>query len=184
MLKIIIDLFPVAAFFVAFKINGDMFMATSVVIASTVIQIVLMKLLKITIKPMHWISFVLIVVLGGIALAFREPLFLKWKFSVLEWSMAAAILIGQFVFNKNMLKLLMGKELSLPDEVWKKLGVLWAVFFIFLGALNIYIAYHYDDVVWVNFKTYGALGLSILFMIAQGIWLSRYMKISTISRDE
>lgn len=184
MLKIIIDLFPVIAFFVAFKMSGDMLMATQVVMISAIIQIALMKIFKITIKPMHWISFALIVVLGAIALIFREPLFLKWKFSVLEWSMALAILVGQFVFNKNMLKLLMGNELSLPDNIWKKLSILWAVFFIFLGTLNIFIAYWYDDAVWVNFKTYGALGLSILFMIAQGIWLSRYIKSERILIDD
>lgn len=184
MLKTIIELFPIVAFFAAFKISGDMFVATGVAIASAVIQMLLMKWQKIAIKPMHWISLGLIVVLGSISIIFHEPLFLKWKFSILEWLMGAAILIGQYGFNKNMLKLLMGKELTLPDVIWKKLGVFWAAFFIFLGTLNIYIAYHFDDATWVNFKTYGALGLSVVFMIGQGIWLAQYMKVEGDSGEQ
>jgi intracellular septation protein len=175
MQKLIIDLFPVVLFFVAYKISDDMFVATAVAIVSAIAQIGLMKWKKIAIQPIHWISLVMIVVLGTVSILFREPMFLKWKFSVLEWSMGAAILIGQYVFGKNMLKLLMGNELQLADDVWKKLGLMWALFFIFLGTLNIYIAYQYDDATWVNFKTYGALGLSMVFVLAQSIWLSKHL---------
>jgi intracellular septation protein len=97
--------------------------------------------------------------------------------------LGAAILIGQFAFNKNMLKLLLGQELTLPDGVWKKLGLMWAAFFIFLGILNIYIAYQYDDAVWVNFKTYGSLGLTMAFMLVQSLWISRHMQDDTADTE-
>ena len=175
MQKLIIDLFPVVLFFAAYKITGDMFVATGVAIVSAIVQIALMKLKKMAIQPMHWMSLVLIVVLGSLSIFFHETIFLKWKFSVLEWLMGAAILIGQYVFNKNMLQLLMGNDLTLPDEIWKKLGLLWALFFIFLGTLNIYIAYNYDEATWFNFKIYGSLILTVVFTLAQGLWLSKHL---------
>jgi intracellular septation protein len=183
MLKTIIELFPVVFFFAAFKLTNDMFKATAVAIVCAVLQVGLMKWQKIQIKPIHWFSAGLVIILGGISIYVHNPMFLKWKFSVLEWCLGAAILIGQFAFNKNMLKLLLGQELTLPDGVWKKLGLMWAAFFIFLGILNIYIAYQYDDAVWVNFKTYGSLGLTMAFMLVQSLWISRHMQDDTADTE-
>ena len=89
--------------------------------------------------------------------------------------MGAAILIGQLVFKKNMFKLLMGNELTLPEAIWQKMAWLWAGFFIFLGCLNWYIFSNYNNDVWMNFKTFWALGLTVAFVIGQGFWLSRHL---------
>jgi intracellular septation protein len=179
MRKTIIELFPVVFFFVAFKLTNDMFKAIAVLMVCTVLQVGLMKWQKIQIKSIHWFSAGSVIILGGISIYIHNPMFLKWKFSVFEWCLGAAILIGQFAFNKNMLKLLLGQELNLTEAVWKKLGLMWAAFFIFLGTLNIYIVYQYDDAVWVNFKTYGSLGLFVAFMLAQSLWVSRHMQDDT-----
>ncbi|TDR33116.1 septation protein A [Hydromonas duriensis] len=174
-MKALIDFFPIVLFFLSYKLTNDMFLATGVAMASTAVQMLLMKWKKIPIQIMHWMSLVLIVVLGSMSIYFHETIFLKWKFSVLEWTMGAAILIGQYVFNKNMLKILLGHELHLSDEAWKKFGLMWAGFFIFLGTLNIYIAYNFSDDVWFNFKLYGSLGLILVFAIVQEAWLSKQL---------
>ena len=175
-MKLLIDFLVIIAFFAGYKLSGgDMMVATKVAMGATLAQLVLMKALKMPIQPMHWFSIVLIVILGSMSIFFNNPRFLQWKFSVLEWVMGAAILIGQLVFKKNMFKLLMGNELTLPEPVWTKMAWLWAGFFIFLGCLNWYIFSNYDNDVWMNFKTFWALGLTIAFVIAQGFWLSRYL---------
>lgn len=175
MQKLIIDLFPIVLFFAAYKISDNIFVATAVAIVSAVLQIALMKWKKIPVQPMHWVGLVLIVVLGSISIAFRDPRFLMWKFSVLEWAMGAAIIIGQYAFGKNMLKLLMGQDLALTDAVWKKLALLWAGFFISLGTINLYVFSNYSESQWVDFKTYGVLILTVLFVIVQGLWLSKHL---------
>ena len=175
-MKLLIDFLVIIAFFAAYKLSGgDMMTATKVAMGATLLQLVLMKVLKIRIQPMHWFSFALIVILGAMSLFFNNPRFLQWKFSILEWSMGAAILIGQLVFKKNMFKLLMGNELTLPEHAWKTMAWMWSIFFIFLGFLNWFIFSHYSNDVWMNFKTFWALGLTILFVIIQGFWLSRYL---------
>ena len=174
-MKTLIDFFPVVLFFLSYKLTNDMFLATGVAMASTAVQMLLMKWKKIPIQVIHWVSLVLIVLLGSMSIYFHETIFLKWKFSVLEWSMGLAIYVGQYVFNKNMLKLLLGHELALADGVWKQLGLMWAGFFIFLGTLNIYIAYNFSDDVWFNFKLYGSLALTLLFTVLQGVWLAKHL---------
>ena len=175
MQKLIIDLFPVVLFFAAYKISDNIFVATAVAIVSAIVQIGLMKWNKMPVMPIHWVSLILIVVLGSISIAFRDPRFLMWKFSVLEWAMGAAILIGQYVFGKNMLRLLMGQELSLTEAVWRKLALIWASFFIGLGTLNLYVFSFYSEAQWVDFKTYGVLGLTLVFVIVQSIWLGKHI---------
>ena len=179
MTKLIIDLFPVVLFFVAYKATDNIFIATGVAIASAILQLILMKWKKLPIAPIHWVGFVMIVVLGSVSIAFRDPRFLMWKFSVLEWLMGAAIIIGQYVFGKNMLRILMGNELELADEVWKKLALIWALFFIGLGTLNLYVFTNYTEAQWVDFKTYGVLAVTLVFVLLQGIWLSRHLPADT-----
>lgn len=175
-MKLLIDFLVIIAFFAGYKLSGgNMMTATKVAMAATVVQLLLMKVLKMKIQPMHWLSFALIVVLGSMSIFFNNPRFLQWKFSILEWCMGAAILIGQLVFKKNMFKLLMGNELTLPEAIWQKMAWLWAGFFIFLGCLNWYIFSNYNNDVWMNFKTFWALGLTVAFVIGQGFWLSRYL---------
>ena len=175
-MKFFIEFLVIIAFFAAYKLSSnDIMTATKVAIAAAIIQIILMRLLKIRIQAMHWFGFVLIVGLGLMSVFFNNPRFLQWKFSVLEWCMGASLIVGQLVFKKNMFRILMGSELTLPEQVWRKMTWLWAGFFIFLGCVNWYIFSHYDNDVWVNFKTFWALGLTVVFVIGQGFWLARYL---------
>ena len=174
-MKVLIDFLMVIAFFVAYKWSNDMLFAVKVAIAATAIQVVWMKLAKIPLQPMHWFGFVSIFVFGGMGLFFDNPKFFQWKFSILEWCMGAAILIGQLGFGKNMLQLLMGNELVLPEPMWHKMAWLWSGFFIGLGCLNWWIFTYYNYDVWVNFKTFWAFGLTVVFVLGQGIWVSRYL---------
>lgn len=174
-MKALIDFFPIVLFFLSYKISKDMFLATAVAMGATMLQMLFMKWKHIEIKPIHWFGAVMILLLGSMSIYFHETIFLKWKFSVVEWTLGAAILIGQFVFKKNMLKMLMGQELALEESAWKTFSAMWAGFFIFLGTLNIYIAYNYSDDVWMNFKLYGSLGITFVFILLQSFWLAKHM---------
>ena len=66
-------------------------------------------------------------------------------------------------------------QLQLPDAIWLKLNWAWSAFFAVMGALNIWIAYHFDTDTWVNFKLFGGMGLMVVFVIAQAIYMSRYL---------
>jgi len=80
------------------------------------------------------------------------------------------------VFRRNVLKMLIGDELDLPAAVWQRLNFAWVAFFGLMGLLNLYVAYNFSTSAWVKFKTFGGMGLMLVFMLAQGIYLSRHLK--------
>jgi intracellular septation protein len=174
MKKFLFDLFPLVLFFAAFKLY-DIYVATGVAIAASFFQIGWLYFRKKKIDPMLWVTLVIVTVFGGATIYFQNENFIKWKPTVLYWLFASALLIAQFGFNTNFMRKLMGKELVLPDDVWSKVNISWALFFAFFGVLNLYIAYNFPTEIWVNFKLFGWIVLMIIFVIVQGIWLHKYI---------
>jgi intracellular septation protein len=115
-------------------------------------------------------------VFGGATIYFHDEMFIKWKPTVLYWCFALALLGAQLLMRKNLIRSLMGKQMSLPDLVWDKLNLAWSTFFAAMGALNLYIAFNFPLELWVNFKMFGFIALMIAFVIAQTVYLSRYLK--------
>jgi len=174
-MKILLDFLPIAVFFVAFKLF-DIWVATGVAIAATVIQIAWLRWSTGKVEPMQWLSLGVIVLFGGATLLAHNDTFIKWKPTVLYWLMGGALAIGQLVFKRNLLKSLMGAQMSLPEPAWRSLSWSWTAFFAAMGVLNLWVAFHYDTDTWVNFKLFGGLGLMVLFVIGQALYLSKYMK--------
>jgi intracellular septation protein len=175
-MKLLFDLFPVILFFIAYK-AGDIYLATGVAIAATFAQIGWVWFRHRKVDTMLWVSLGLIVVLGGMTLLLQDETFIKWKPTVLYWVFAAVLLISATLFGKNLIRLMMAAaQIDAPDHVWGRLNLAWAVFFGFMGAANLYIARNFPTDVWVNFKLFGTMGLMLVFILAQGFWLSRYMQ--------
>ncbi len=173
-MKFLFDLFPVILFFIAFKFEG-IFVATAVAIAATIAQIAWVKLRGAKVSNMQWTALGIIVVFGGATLLLRDETFIKWKPTVLYW-LAGGAFLGALAFGKNLIKAVMAEGgLELPEPVWFKLCVAWGVFFLFKGALNLYVAYNFETDTWVNFKLFGGMGLMFAFVIAQALWLSKYL---------
>ncbi|MEP7058582.1 MAG: inner membrane-spanning protein YciB, partial [Caldimonas sp.] len=125
---------------------------------------------------MLWVTFGLVVVLGGATIWFHNATFIKWKPSVLYWIMGLSFWVSQAVFHKNLLETLIGEQLDLPASVWQRLNFAWVAFFGLMGVLNLYVAYTYSTSTWASFKAFGATGLMLVFMLAQGFYLSRHLK--------
>lgn len=180
-MKFLLDFFPVILFFVAFKV-ADIFVATGVAIAATIVQIgwVLARGRRPT--NMQWMGLAIIVVFGGATLLLRDETFIKWKPTVLYW-LAGLVFLVALAFRTNLVKAVMSEGVELPEPVWTKLAVAWGVFFIFKGTLNLWVAYNFPTDVWVNFKLFGGMGLMIAFVIAQAWWISRYLPDEPAKRD-
>jgi intracellular septation protein len=171
-MKFLFDLFPVILFFAAFQLWG-IYVATGVAIAATFAQIGWLALRGKRIDAMLWASLAIIVVFGGLTLALHDKTFIQWKPTVLYW-LFAAVLAGGALARRNLIKAMMSKQIALPEPVWAKLNWSWVGFFAFMGAANLYVAYNFSESAWVNFKLFGGLGLMLLFVLAQGLVLSRY----------
>jgi intracellular septation protein len=174
-MKFLFDLFPVILFFIAFKVAG-IYVATGVAIVATFVQIGWLKLRGRKVDAMLWISLAIIVVFGGATLVFHDETFIKWKPTVLYWLFAAVLSGGVLFFRRNLLRMLIGDKLEMPDEAWNKLNWSWVGFFASMGVANLYVAYNFSTDAWVNFKLFGGMGLMFLFVLAQGAFLSRYIE--------
>jgi intracellular septation protein len=198
-MKILFDLFPIVLFFVAYEWGGShpeaanailaaigvsldsatkpgVFLATLVAIVATVGQIGWVWLKHRKVDTMLWVSLVLIAGLGGLTLFLHDETFIKWKPTVLYWVFALSLGLAPLLFERNLIRLMMEKQVSLPDAVWTRLNLAWAGFFAFMGVLNLYVASQYSTDLWVKFKMFGTLGLMLVFIVLQTLYLARYMK--------
>jgi intracellular septation protein len=174
-MKFLFDLFPVILFFAAFKI-WDIYIATAVAIAATFGQIAWLKLRKRRVEPMLWATLGIIVVFGGATLLLRDETFIKWKPTVLYWLFAAVLAGAMLIWKKNFIRSMLGGQLKVPDHVWTKLLWSWTGFFIVMGVLNLFIAFNFSTDLWVSFKLFGGMGLMVVFVIAQALYMSRYIE--------
>lgn len=203
-MKMLFDLVPVIVFFLAYFIAGrspetaaaimsallghlgvggdvaskqaPLLLATAIAIVATLGQVLWLLARGKKVEKMLWISVAVITLMGGATLILRDSTFIMWKPTVLYWALAAVLLIGQFVFRKNLIRAMGGQQLSLPEPVWTKLNLSWAVFFAILGGVNLYVAFHFSEATWVKFKLFGVIGLMLVFALAQGFILSRYLE--------
>ncbi len=173
-MKLLIDFFPIILFFVAFKLAG-IYVATGIAIVATIAQIAWLRHSTGKIEPMQWVSLGVIVLFGGATIVAQNETFIKWKPTVLYWLMGASLMAG-LLFKKNLLKSLMGSQIDLPEAAWRVTNWSWIVFFAIMGVLNLWVAFTFDTDTWVNFKLFGGLGLMVVFVIGQALYLGRYMK--------
>jgi intracellular septation protein len=174
-MKLLLDFFPIALFFLAFKLWG-IYVATGVAIVATIAQIGWLRYSTGKVEPMQWLSLGIIVVFGGATILAHDDTFIKWKPTVLYWMMGGALAVGLLFFRKNLLKSLMGAQLQLPESAWRAMNWSWVSFFAVMGVLNLWVAFNYDLNTWVNFKLFGGLGLMAVFVIGQALFLGRYVK--------
>ncbi len=174
-MKLLADFFPVIVFFVAYKLWG-MYVATGLFIAASLLHMAWSHRVHGRVETMQWVTLVLVLVFGGATLLLHDPVFFKWKPTVVNWLFAAAFLGSGLFMERSLLQRMMDQAISLPRAVWKQLNLAWVLFFIAAGSANLYVAYNYPEDTWVNFKLFGMLGLTLVFMVLQGLYLARYMQ--------
>lgn len=202
-MKLLLDFLPLLLFFVTFKyadgqpewaaafatehlgflVSGGkvgtaeapVLLATVVVMAATIAQVLFLKLRGRKVDLMLWISLALVVTLGGATIYFHSETFIKWKPTLLYWLFSVVFFVSHVFLGRNLLRKMLGAELQLPDPVWAKLNWAWVVFFGLMGFANLYVAFNFSTETWANFKAFGSTGLIILFTLGQGLYMSRHM---------
>ena len=173
-MKFLFDFFPILLFFVAYKVYG-IYAATIVAIVASVMQVGYIWFTQRRVENMHLITLAMVVVFGGATLLLQDELFIKWKPTVVNWLFALVLLGSQFYGEKTIIERLMGATVTLPNPLWTRLNLSWTGFFVFLGVINLYVVYNYDTDTWVNFKLFGMMGLTLAFVLVQGVFLMKYM---------
>ena len=173
-MKLLFDFFPILLFFVAYKFF-DIYIATGVAIAATMVQCAISWIKTRTVATMQLVALAVIVIFGGLTLYLHDEQFIKWKPTVINWLFGGAFLLSQVVGQKTAIERLLGANLTLPQPVWRRLNLAWITFFLILGGVNLYVMSNFDRDTWVNFKLFGMLGLTLVFIVLQSFYLSKYV---------
>lgn len=176
-MQILIDFLPVLAFFVAYYVGGFN-VAIVVIMVAMALQVTLTWLIRRTVNRLLLGSAALVIGIGAVSLALQNELLFKWKPTVFNWVLALAFLASQFIGEKPLVRRLLGAAASdairLPDAQWRQLNLMWVAFFLLSGAANIFVAYRFSEEVWVNFKLFGLLGMTLVFVFLQALWMARH----------
>ncbi|MDR5172744.1 septation protein A [Methylobacillus flagellatus] len=173
-MKFLYDLFPVILFFIVYKLFG-IYEATAAAIVATIAQIVWAKARTGKVDNALIMSGVIIVVFGGATLWLHDESFIKWKPTILYWVFTVGLLGSQWLFKRNLIRSFMEKQIAMPDPIWSRLNLAWAMFFLLLGFLNLYVAFNYSTDLWVDFKLFGTMGLMFVFVIGQTLLLNKHI---------
>ena len=186
-MKQLIDFIPLILFFVVYKLDprmisvggfeyelGGPFSATLVLMLSSIIVYGGLFLKNRQLEKSHMITVAAVLIFGGMTLVFHNETFLKWKAPIVNWIFALAFLGSQFIGKKPLVQRMMDHVLTLPDEIWLKMNISWVVFFSLLGAANLFVAFTFHDI-WVDFKVFGSLILTFIFVFAQFALISKYI---------
>ncbi|NEX16904.1 MAG: septation protein A [Halochromatium sp.] len=217
-MKLLIDFFPIILFFVAYKLYG-IYVATIIAIMASLTQVAWLRWRHGRFEKMPLIMLALITAFGGLTLLLRDPIFVMWKPTIVNWLFAAAFLGGSLIGHRPLVERMMGQAISLPAAIWQRLNWAWVFFFLFSGLVNLFVVYigsgfyvaeqaliaatgitaidlnscaeqfvgqqldlcetaHASEAVWVNFKLFGMMGMTILFVIGQAFYLARYIQES------
>ncbi len=182
-MQIFYDLFPLFFFFIAYKFMG-IYVATGVAIAASVIQVAYTRIRHKNYQTIQVVTCVMIVVFGGMTLALHNPIFIKWKPTMINWILAIVFIGSQYIGKQSVLQRMLHDKISAPQPVWSTLNTMWVCFFIFVGGLNLAVAYNVDTDTWVNFKVFGMLGLTLVFGIIQAMYLAKHVKVPVLSVED
>lgn len=183
----LLEYFPLLVFVAAYYL-GDIFTATALAIAASIAQVAVFWFRDRKVQKKHLITLVLIAVFGGLTLALQDEMFIKWKFTAVSWLFGAVILGSQFMGEKTIVERLMGANFDLPQTIWRRANAATASLMLFEGVANIYVMYNYDTEIWFNIKFYGMTAMTMIFMLALGIYLAQYVKdeteLETVKQDD
>jgi intracellular septation protein len=203
-MKLLLDFLPLVFFFVTYKVAGahadaaaafathwlggivsggivgpkeaPVLLATVVVIAATLLQVVWMRLNRRKIDLMLWVSLVVVVLFGGMAIYFHNETFIKWKPSIVCWTMGLVFWSSQTFFHRNLLRSTLSEQIEMPDRIWQRLNFAWVAYFGLMGLINLWVAYTFSTDAWANFHSFGSVGLSVLFFVGQVFYMNRHME--------
>lgn len=173
-MKLFFDFLPIIIFFVAYKLF-NIYVATASAILAAMLQMGYTLLRKQRPDMMQIITLAMIVILGSATLFLKNEMFIKWKPTVVYWILGLVFAGSSIFSSKTLVQKMLEKSLSLPAKAWSTLNISWVSFFFVMGCLNLGVVYFFDTDVWVNFKLFGTLILTFVFVLIQGIMISRYL---------
>ncbi|HLW74742.1 MAG TPA: septation protein IspZ [Gammaproteobacteria bacterium] len=170
----LLEFLLLAAFFLSYLWKG-IYAATAVIMVGSVLVLAVSWWRTRKLEPLPLTVAVLALILGGVTLLLHDPVYIKWKFSVVEWLFGLLLLASPLMGKKPFMRRALEERIQLPDAVWSRLNLMWGLFFLFLGTLNVYVLYSFSTDAWIRFKVWGVSALMLVFLIVQTFYLIRHM---------
>ncbi|WP_110648097.1 septation protein A [Salinicola peritrichatus] len=177
-MKLLFDFLPIAIFFAVYHFSGDIITATLVLIPATLAQLGIVWWRQRRVEKMLLITSIIVIVSATATVVFHDPAFIQWKPTVINALFGVAFLLSPLFGGQTLAQRMMGKAVTLPAATWRRLNLAWVLFFLAMAALNVYVFKHYDEATWVDFKLFGMLGLTLLFVFGQALFLARHLSRS------
>ncbi|MFO1185518.1 MAG: septation protein A [Bauldia sp.] len=179
-LKLALELGPLGVFFFA-NSRGDwlalqlpalqalgkpIFIATALFIAATAIALAVSLAITRRLPIMPLVTGIVVVVFGGLTLALQDETFIKMKPTIVN-VLFGGVLLGGLAFGKSLLGYVFDSAFKLTDAGWRTLTLRWGVFFLVLAALNEIVWRSVSTDMWVNFKVFAIMPLTLVFSLTQ-----------------
>ncbi|MBE8168116.1 MAG: septation protein A [Shewanella sp.] len=172
-MKQLLDFLPLIIFFAVYKF-ADIYIASGALIAATSLQLIITYYLYRKVEKMLLVTFAMVTIFGTLTILLHDENFIKWKVTFI-YMLFSAILAGSQLMNRSVIKSMLGKEMTAPDFVWKRITWYWAAFFLVCALGNIYVAFTLPLETWVNFKVFGLTALSLINTVLTVVYLFRYL---------
>jgi len=185
----VLQLLPVAIFFISYKMTANLILATTLIVASCLITTLLEFFITRKISRMQVILVAALLIFGLPTILLKDPIIIKWKVTVVNMALTLTIFVTQFILKKNPFAYILEKELPLPAAAFGTLGLMWMIFFFFSGLLNVVIAFYLPDLfgvtqecaeeLWVDYKTFGnAIINGVFAIISMSVLFFKYPEIA------
>lgn len=175
-MKLLFDFLPIAIFFVVYHLTNNIITATVVLIPATILQLGYVWWRERKIEKMLLITSIIVIVSATATIAFHNPAFIQWKPSVINALFGFAFLLSPLFGGITLTQRMMGQAVTLPKRTWIRLNLAWVVFFFAMAIVNVIVFTNFSEATWVDFKLFGMLGLTLIFVLGQALFLAKHLK--------
>lgn len=156
---------------------GGIFSAAEFLLTASILVYGSLFLYQKRLDKFQWITLVAVILFCIPTIIFRNIAFLKWKAPIVNWIFATIFFASTFFGDKPAIEHMMGHAINAPKQVWKRLNTIWIVYFIILGAINLTVAFTLSEALWIQFKVFGNLILTFVFVMGQMPILAKYIEV-------
>lgn len=169
-----LDFIPLILFYASYKALG-IYTAAAILITSTILVYGSIWLKERHLESNQKLILVITILLGSATLILHDETYLKWKAPVVYWVSAIAFLVSMYIGEQPLAQRMFDKVFDMPATAWRKLNLAWVGFFVFAGAANAYVVIYFSKY-WVDFKLFGSMAMTFIFLVGQIALLSRYIR--------
>jgi intracellular septation protein len=156
---------------------GGIFSAAEFLLTGSILVYGSLFLYQKRLDKFQWITLAAVILFCIPTIIFRNITFLKLKAPMVNWIFAGIFFASRFIGDKPAIEHMMGHAVNAPREVWMRLNNIWIYYFIILGAINLTVAFTLSEALWIQFKVFGNLILTFVFVIGQMPILAKYIEV-------